>query len=261
MRKAMFGIVLFAIGAVLLLNARLPLMAREGTISRGLVFEKGQFVEPPYTVTIARCDPYYEVAINGLVIDKIKDCPSPRSVVLTHPGPYSAPEGVDGLRGSNFPHYCSQLFNYLKQEFGTAEARERVIDLLRSSPLVTSIEIFDDGAHVSDRYNHMSFISLKAHGIKIEYDSREVAERTASAYKRHLSRGGAIMMFDNGDMFVPASRVGEIVGAAVHVCERERSEYEQIQALKEILNDGLMALEFHRGFQPSETLKERLSEY
>ncbi len=260
-KETMLKIMFFAISLVFLLHARLPLVAKEETISEGLVFEKGRFIDPPYTVTTARYDSSYEVAINGLVIDRIRDCPSRGPVVFTHPGPYSVPEGVNGLRGSNFPLYCSQLFNYLEQEYGTKEARERIIDLLRSSALVTSIEILDDGANISDKYNHKYFIAFYNREVKVDYDSKELAEKTASAYRRYLSDGGAILMFSNGDMFVPASRVVEIIAAAIKVYESKLSEYEQIQALKELFNDRLMAEEFHRNFRSSETLRKRLSGY
>ena len=128
-KETMLKIMFLAISVVLLPHARLPLMANEETISNGLVFEKGQFIDPPYSVSIARHDSSYEVAINRLVIDKIRDCPLPESVVFTDPGPYSIPEGVDGLRTSGFPRYCSKLFNYLEQDYGTKEAQKRIINL------------------------------------------------------------------------------------------------------------------------------------
>jgi len=254
-------IILFAGSAALLINASSPLMANEGSTSRGLVFDKGKFIDPPYAVTISRGESSYEVAISGVVVDRIRDCRPAGSVTFTDPGPYSIPQGIDGLEGSTFPLYCSRLFNYLEQEYGSRQARERVIELLRSSSLVTSVEILDDGADISDKYNHKYFIPFYSQEVRVEYDSKKLAEETAASYRRHLSHGGAILMFSNGDMFVPASRVAQVIKSAASVRESGLSERERIQALEEIFNDRLMAEEFQRNYKSSETLRKLLSGY
>ena len=107
-RKTALVISLCAIGVIFLLGLKSPVMASDEVITTGLVFEKGRFVEPPYTVTVARYDSSYKVTINGFVIDEIQDCPSAEPFVYSNPGPYSIPEGVDGLQGFLLTHQSDQ---------------------------------------------------------------------------------------------------------------------------------------------------------
>ena len=257
-KRAVLKMMLPAIGAVLLLVAGSPLMANEKPISEGLVFDEGRFVDPPYTVSVARHDSSYEVAINGLVIDRIEDCPPPESFVYTDPGPYSVPDGVDALRTSGFPLYCSKLFNFLEQEYGVEEARQRIISLLEASPLVTSMEIVQDGASISDKYNDHYFIAFLNPEVRVNYDSEKLARETASVHRRHLSDGGAILIFESCQVFFPKARVRDVLLPSLRILEDANlSPIGKKDAVSRLWEDHPAVGELLENYKPNPLLWER----
>lgn len=102
-------------------------------IATGFLFVDGQYVEPPYSLTVAD----KRVLVNGVVCAAVTTAPAPRD-----PGP--PPSTADG-ETCDLGAYCEQKYAYLQHVLPAAKAQQVYLALLHKLPGVKSVDVAPDG--------------------------------------------------------------------------------------------------------------------
>jgi hypothetical protein len=206
---------------VALLSAGGAVQAQEpvepaATLHDGLLFARGEFVPGPYALAQAEGPDAVEVRLAGITLDRIpvRDPAKSAEVEAADPGPYVAPVGVSGLRGSGYPLYLQKLMRHHVENLGAEQALDRVAKQAESSPLVHRVERRPDGLLIFDRSGDPYFVSagpfLEPAGLT-RAEARALAEQTLRAYRGLLEQGGAILHFEDSDVFLPRARVEDVL--------------------------------------------------
>lgn len=247
---------------------------RGKAVHSGFVYDKGRYVEPPYTVTRKGL----EVFLNGIIVAG----PPPRWPVVElkvdqDPG---LPEGLttestieDLVQPPNVQHsHLTRKQEYLFQHFPEDVAVQKLVEYFAALPFVRDATVSDN------RFYKLTLNNGKEEGILIEppgkgfrglraYTEEEmlgVMERERDRYERRLEDGDCLFFFQRHEMSFRKKKAARDLGLMVEILRSRRSIEEKKLLLRrmDILPPGSTQLydTLFTDFEAADDLEKRIGE-
>jgi hypothetical protein len=241
------------------------------TVDDGFFFHDGQYIDPPYTMTI-RGD---TLSINGVVVSVCRTTPVPewaKGAPKPPPPAGSFSQDMDVSAWLSAGH-CGQLSRYMYATKPTKEATQEILAYLRSLPFVLRVE---EPPGVSSKFE------LHCRGGKSvligtfppcceprteEIDSQEVLRRRAESYGSRFQQGHVTILFTKagGELGCGSPKIRpDFAKLIALMCRGDLTAEEKVDR---IVASGYLdmsrsvAIQFVCTFSASSELERRLARY
>jgi hypothetical protein len=220
---ALTVVCLLLVGIAAAADGPAPDVLRAEVALRGLVVEQGRPRLGPHELSIVEGERSIDVVVAGIPLDRLPLIEAPRPAApAVAPAPYERPGGVDGLDGSGYPAWLHRVLEYRRATVGRERALDEIERDVRESDLVRRYERLPDGLLLFDATGTPYFVGeqpLLPPNPMSRADVEALALRTLEAYRGLLESGGAIVHFDDVDLFLPPERVADTLIPSLEILE------------------------------------------
>jgi len=190
-------------------------MTDEEAIQTGFFFNAGEYVAPPYKITVDRDG----VKINGILVRGATKHPKAPPTPEVDPGPFqwTAELEAKGMHKSGFVKHAVMRFSYWERHYPWDEACKRFEGYLKQQPLVVKVYEGGDG-DFAIRYqtkdgedDGFGFSRLRPKRTEDTIRSESLSlQQHAESLRQTLVSGGAFF-FARGRIYMPSSRVKDFL--------------------------------------------------
>ena len=240
-------------------------MADEKSIPTGFFFNAGEYVAPPYKITVDQDG----VKINAICVREVPRHPKGTPIPKVDPGPFqwTAELEAKGMHKSGFVKHAIDRFRYWESQHGFDEAGERFEEYLKQQPLVASVAkggIGDFGIRYQTKDGDDDGFGFSwprpkrtEDGIRPE---NYYLQQGAENLRQTLAGGGAFFV-GRGRIYMPSSRVIEFLPQIYEILtSKEPAEHKVASLVERGLLPRSDAQTLVDGFTDDRSLRKRIEE-